>query len=56
MRSLEEETWKDLQGKIVHLRVGPVYPNGPGVIAVSAEILETEQYFTFEIYVGKEKE
>ena len=49
MRNTTEQFWRDLQGKVVHVRIGHVFPHGENTVQVNAEILEEEQHISFEI-------
>ena len=49
MGNATEQLWKELQGQVVHVRIGNIFPSGDDLIQVNAEILEHEHCFSFEV-------
>lgn len=49
MRNKIEEFWKELEGKILHIQIKGVYPDGENNIAMGLEILEIGEHFTVDI-------
>jgi len=53
MRNELEQSWKEQEGKLLHITVDSVYPYTENIIEVSCTILENGETFSFEVVTGE---
>lgn len=51
---MEEKDWRDLEDKLIHVRVVDIYPSLNG-LRINLQIVETGHYFTFDYDLRKEE-